>query len=179
MKRPAIALLLSVVLCACAPFSEGGGRGGPPGDGSDTTSDRRRTSTTSVTDQQQVLLAEIAAELKLTPRQLVLWESYQQRVGALMADQLRPEPLSNRRLSAPQQIDSRVETVRHRLTAIEEVQDAANAVYAALDVQQRKVADQRLATTVPALYSGLISCFSAEPLRDSPGGGPGGSPPRR
>ena len=178
MKRAVIPLLLLVGLSACAPFSEGGGRGGPP-DVGHSANDRRGASTTSVTDQQQLLLAETAAELKLTPRQLVLWERYQQRVGALMADQLRPEPAPNRRISAPQQIDSRVETVRHRLAAIEEVQDAASAVYESLDAEQRKVADQRLAATVPPLYSGLISCFSAEPLRAPPSGGPGGSPPRR
>lgn len=176
MKRPAIALLLSIALSACAPFSAGGGRGGPP-DGDNTANDRRGASTTSVIEQQQVLLAETAAELKLTPRQLVLWERYQQRVGALMADQLRPEPSPSRRLSAPQQIDSRVATVRHRLAAIEEVQDAASAVYAALDAEQQKIADQRLAATVPALYSGLISCFTAPPTRDPPGGS--GGPPRR
>jgi len=175
MKRPAIALLLSIALSACAPFSE---RGGPP-DGGNAANDRRGASTTSVIEQQQVLLAETAAELKLTPRQLVLWERYQQRVGALMADQLRPEPSPSRRLSAPQQIESRVATVRHRLAAIEEVEDAASAVYEVLDAGQQKIADQHLAATVPALYSGLISCFSAEPLRDPPSGGPGGSPPRR
>jgi len=136
MKRAVI--LLSIALSACAPFSEGSGRVGPP-DGGHSANDRRGASTTSVTDQQQLLLAETAAELKLTPRQLVLWERYQQRVGALMADQLRPDPAPNRRLSAPQQIDSRVETVRHRLAAIEEVQDAASAVYESLDVEQQKV----------------------------------------
>ena len=179
MPRALIPLLLSIALSACAPFSDGGGRGGPPGDGANAADDRRGASTTLVTDQQQVLLEETAAELKLTPRQQVLWERYRQRIGALMADQLRPESSPSRRLSAPQQIDSRVATVRHRLAAIEEVEDAANAVYAALDAEQKKTADQRLAATVPALYSGLIACFTAPASRDAPGGGPSGSPPRR
>ena len=174
MKRTSILLFLLVLLGACAPIV--GGRGEPPGDGGNAANDRRGAATISVTDQQQAQLVETAAELKLTPRQLVLWETYQQKVGALMADQLRAESPPNRRLSAPQQIDSRVATVRHRLAAIEDAQQAANAVYEALDVEQKKVADQRLAATVPQLYSGLISCFTAPPTRDQPGGGP---PPRR
>lgn len=175
MKRTSILIFVLALLGACAPL---GGRGGPPGDGDgdNAASDRRSAATISVTDQQQAQLAETAAELKLTPRQLVLWEVYQQKVGALMADQLRAESPPNRRLSAPQQIDSRVATVRHRLAAIEDVQQAANAVYESLDAEQKKVADQRLAATVPQLYSGLISCFTAPPTRDQPGGGP---PPRR
>ena len=171
MKRTSTLFFLLLLLSACAPFG-GGGRGGPSGDAVGPP-------IISVTDQQQVLLRETAAELKLTPRQLVLWERYQQRVGALMADQLRSEPSPNRRLSAPQQIDSRVATVRQRLAAIEEVQQAATAVYESLDAEQKKIADQLLAQTVPPLYSGLISCFTAPPTRDQPGGGPSGSPPRR
>jgi len=169
MKRTSTLFFLLLLLSACAPF---GGRGGP-------SSDAVGPPIISVTDQQQVLLRETAAELKLTPRQLVLWERYQQRVGALMADQLHSEPSPNRRLSAPQQIDSRVATVRQRLAAIEEVQQAATAVYESLDAEQKKIADQHLVETVPPLYSGLISCFTAPPTRDQPGGGPGGSPPRR
>ena len=162
MRRALFPILL--VLGACAQLNDG-----PPGD--------RSAATSSVIDRQQVLLREAAAELKLTPRQRVLWERYQERVGALMADQLRAESPSARRLSAPQQIDSRVATVRHRLAAIEEVQDTATAVYESLDAEQQKIADLRLAATVPPLYSGLISCFTAQPTRDS--GGPGGAPPRR
>ena len=159
-----------LLLGACAPLP--GARGGPPGDGGNAANERPGAATSAAIDQQQAQLAETAAALKLTPRQLVLWESYQQKVGALMADQLRPESPPRGRLSAPQQIDARVATVRHRLAAIEDVEQAANAVYASLDVDQRRVADQRLAATVPPLYSGLISCFTAPPIRDAPGGAP-------
>ena len=175
MRRALFPILL--VLGACAQLNDGAGRGGPPGDGGGATA--RGAATTSITDQQQLLLRETATELKLTPRQQVLWERYQDRVGALLADQLRSESSSARRLSALQQIDSRVTTVRHRLTAIEDVQDAATAVYESLDADQQKIADQHLAATVPPLYSGLISCFTAQPTRDKPGEGPGGARPRR
>ena len=173
MPRRLLPIFL-LLLGACAPLP--GARGGPPGDGGNAANERPGAATTSVTDQQQTLLAETAAALELTPRQRVLWESYQQKVGALMADQLRAESPPRGRLSAPQQIDARVATVRHRLAAIEDVQQAASAIYESLDVEQKKVADQRLAVTVPQLYSGLISCFTAPPPRDQPGGGP---PPRR
>ena len=174
MPRRLLPIFL-LLLGACAPLP--GGRGGPPGDGA--ANERPSAATSAATDQQQALLAETAAALKLTPRQLVLWESYQQKVGALMADQVRAESPPRGRFSAPQQIDSRVATVRHRLAAIEDVEQAANALYESLDAEQRRIADQRLAATVPPLYSGLISCFTAPPARDAPGGAPGGAPPPR
>lgn len=172
MRRALFPIFL--LLGACAQLNDGPPGGGPLA---------RGAATTSIADQQQVLLRETATKLKLTPRQLVLWERYQDRAGALLADQLRADSPSTRRLGALQQIDSRVATVRHRLAAIEEVQDAAAAVYESLDAEQQKIADRRLAATVPPLYSGLITCFTAEPARDraggGPGAGPGGAPPPR
>jgi len=130
----------------------------------------------SLVDQFLPLLQEVAADLKLTPRQLVLWERYQEKVGALMADQLRGESSAARRQSALQQIDTRVATVRNRLAAIEDVAEAARTLYEALDAGQQKIADQRLAATVPPLYSGLAAGGSAD-ARGRPGGN--GGPQRR
>jgi len=45
--------------------------------------------------------------------------------------------------------------VRNRLAAMEDIADAASQLYAVLSPEQRKVADDLLPTTVPALYSGL------------------------
>jgi len=158
----------------------GGGPDGPTGDdgGVNGPNDRggvRRTvsaSGPSIVDQFQPLLQEVAADLKLTPRQLVLWERYEEKVGALMADQLRLEASSARRLTALQQIETRVATVRNRLTAIEDVAEAAGTLYEALDPGQKKVADLRLAATVPPLYSGLAAGGNGGPPRGEPGGGP-------
>jgi hypothetical protein len=112
--------------------------------------------TQSVVDQLQIQLQTTADALKLTPRQLPLWDAYQERVSALMADQLRIRSYERANQTALQLIDDKVNTVRHRLTAMEDIAEAARKLYTALDAEQKKVADQRLAQTVPALYSGLV-----------------------
>lgn len=178
-------------LSACAQFGDrgmGGGRGGPPGGddggvngGNDRGGVRRTVSASgpSIVDQIQSLLQEVADDLKLTPRQLVLWERYQEKVGALMADQMRLDFSSARRLTALQQIDARVATVRNRLAAMEDVAEAARTLYDALDPEQKKIADLRLAATVPPLYSGLVSTGNTNAERGRPGAGSGGAPQRR
>ncbi len=79
MPRRLLPIFL-LLLGACAPLP--GARGGPPGDGGNAANERPGAATSAAIDQQQAQLAETAAALKLTPRQLVLWESYQQKVGA-------------------------------------------------------------------------------------------------
>ena len=100
-------------------------------------------------------LRDSAEELKLTPRQVPLWGAYQDKVGALMADQMRVEAYRRPEQTAPQQIAGKVDGVRNRLAALEDIADAANKLYQSLDEAQKKVADRRLASTVPTLYSGL------------------------
>lgn len=137
---------------------QSGGGGGPSDErGGQRGSDMRRSVSLGqqLIEQHRALLQEVAEDLKLTPRQLVLWEAYQEKIGTLIADQLRIESSSTRRTSALQQIDVRVDTVRNRLTAMEDIAEAARTLYAALDLEQKKIADQRLAATVPPLYSGL------------------------
>lgn len=188
MKNRAIRLLLCTAalagLGACAQFGDGGRAGPPGGDGGvNGDNDRggvRRTvsaSGASIVDQTQSLLQEVADDLKLTPRQVVLWERYQEKIGALMADQLRLEFSSARRLTALQQVDARVATVRNRLAAMEDVAEAARVLYEALDPEQKKIADLRLPATVPPLYSGLASGENTDAGRARPGAG--GAPQRR
>jgi hypothetical protein len=131
----------------------------------------------------QADLQKTAEALALTPAQAVLWEAYQEKVGALMADQMKLPPYrAAARLSAPRQIGQKVEVVRNRLAAMEDIHEAAGRLYAALDDKQKASADQLLARTVPALYSGFGGS-TGEPAERSgerggerPGGrgGPGG-----
>lgn len=171
MKHASLPLFLFVIVSACTHLNTEGPRADPAAEtGAPTAS----------LDRWSAQLDQTALELNLTPRQLVVWEDYQARTRALMNEQLRDEPSAARRLTAPQQIDTRVATVRHRLAAIEEVAAAATRLYEILDPEQKAVADRRLAATVPPLYSGLISCA---PMGAPVGGGdkPGGkgAPPRR
>lgn len=174
--RPALpALLLSAsLLAACA--GPGGRAENPPahremgGDGA------------AIVSQLQGQLQETASALKLAPAQLVLWDAYQEQAGALMTDQIKLNRYRNSRQNALQQIAGKVDTVRNRLTALEEIQDAANQLYASLDDEQKRTADRLLPATVPALYSGLAGEAGGpgersgpEGGRDGPGGGMGGT----
>lgn len=108
-----------------------------------------------VFDQIQLQLRDLAQDLKLTPRQTILWEAYQDKVQALMNDLVRLEPYRPATRGALQQIGGKVEVVRNRLAAMEDIAEAADKLYQTLDAEQRKVADQRLAATVPPLYGGF------------------------
>jgi len=129
-------------------------------------------------DQLQRQLAEAHDKLKLRPDQEALWDAYAEKTVALMADQLRapPETPKDQVQSATAQIERRVDVVRNRLAAMEEIADAAKRLYAKLDPGQRTQADQWLPPTVPELYSSLWQGSSGG--RPGPGGrgGPGGPP---
>ncbi|MGB4065794.1 MAG: Spy/CpxP family protein refolding chaperone [Azonexus sp.] len=174
MKRrlPALLVATTLILCACAPMGGRGPENVPPGG----ERDERGGGGTSVVANIQERLRLTAEALKLTPTQLPLWDRYQEKIGALMADQMKMESHQARQ-GALQQISRRVDTARNRLTAMEDIHESAGKLYAALDDKQKLIADQMLISTVPALYSGLGSGGGGSE-RDSerPGrrGGPGG-----
>ncbi|WP_319245244.1 Spy/CpxP family protein refolding chaperone [uncultured Propionivibrio sp.] len=153
-----------VVLSACAtPYGGGmGGPGGGPGGmgGGGMNGGERGVSQgaafKSPIEQIQEQLVDTAMALKLTPKQAVLWDTYQASVGALMADQVKQELFATTPRTALQLINGKVDVVRNRLTAMEEIAERATTLYQSLDDGQKTIADQRLAATVPALYSGLV-----------------------
>lgn len=169
--------LLAMALAACS---------GPPRDhgnmpgGSDMPRESARSmiSCQSVTAPLQTQLQETAMALMLTPRQVVLWNSYQESVSALMADQMKTSLYQSTARSALAQIQARIDTASNRLAALEQIADQARILYQSLDASQQKIADQRLAGTLPALHTGL-DCQNRtdadrETRRDtSPGGRPG------
>lgn len=177
------ALALVIVLGGCAQNSQ---RCGPP-DGGTSRSDRGFDGPRSISasggsayivDETQQSLSETAAALHLTPRQQVLWDTFQTRIGDLMADQIRGYIDTPSGRTAVQQIDSKVDTVRNRLAAMEDIADAAKALYASLDQKQKEIADLRLAAAIPALYSGFggsaVNDDSPEHSQRSGPGGPAG-----
>jgi hypothetical protein len=100
-------------------------------------------------------LGATRAALKITPTQAAYWQVFEDKVRALMADMTRSQPAVPESQTAPQKIERSVDTVRDRLTAMEEISAAAQALYAQLDARQKSIADLRLPITVPPLYSGL------------------------
>ena len=153
-------VLAFAVAASVGCASQQGGPGGPEGDGGPSGGSGRageRGAFVSPIEQIQEQLADTAQALTLTPKQAVLWDSYQASVAALMADQLKHSTYdASSSRTAVQQINGKVDVVRNRLAAMEEVAERANALYQSLDETQKKIADQRLAATVPALYSGLV-----------------------
>ena len=70
--------------------------------------------------------------------------------------------------TAPEQLDFIAETLRNRLTAVEDIVDAGKALYAMLTPGQRAIADDRLAR---------ISIPLVVPAQPTQGGGSRGAPP--
>lgn len=177
MKRLLLAILVASTLSvsACAPM---GGRG-PANNQPGGEHDERGGGSPSVVANLQERLRQTAEALQLKPTQLPLWDRYEEKVGALMSDQLKLESYQAR-LGALQQIARKVDTVRNRLTAMEDIQEAASKLYAALDEKQKLTADQLLPSTVPALYSGLGGSGGGRGSNERSGerpagrGGPGG-----
>jgi hypothetical protein len=120
--------------------AKGGGQGAPARDPSTMA---------SVVDSAEFargLLLELEADLKLTPAQRPLWRTYATRVQQLADDVARNRnALRFPNGTAPEQLDFVAETLRNRLTAIEDVADAGKALYAALTAGQKEIADNRLA----------------------------------
>lgn len=124
-------------------------------------------------DPGQERLARLELSLALTPAQQPLWEDYREALGALLADQARGS-VQRASQSAVQQIAGKLDVVRNRLSAMEEIQDAAARLYQALDPRQREVADRLLATTVPSLDAGCAMAGEGRARHGRPaGGGPG------
>jgi hypothetical protein len=152
--RTTFALLLLAAVCGQAAAQHGGRRGGTDGDRTRQESARRDEVTAmNPNDQARMQLTNVRSALKLTPEQASVWQAYENRVVGLLDDLSRgvnQPPGGN----ALKQIDSRIDVVRNRLTAMEDIAEAANKLYVSLSDEQKSMADRMLAGTLPALYSG-------------------------
>ena len=159
MRQLAIALALAAFVCGDASAQYGGRRGAPGGGGRSEPIPRDEVTTMSANDQARLQLSNARMSLKLTPEQAPAWQVYENRVVDLLDDLARG--LSAPEGNALKQIDARIDVVRNRLTALEDISAAAAKLYAALTEEQKSTADRMLAATLPTLYSGA-------PLRPDP-----------
>jgi Spy/CpxP family protein refolding chaperone len=128
----------------------GGGGGGRRGGGSrDSGGERSETTRLSANDQIRMQLTNARLALKLAPEQNPPWQSYEDKVIALIAEQ--PQSASE---NAVKQIDRNAELLRSRLGAMQDLADAAKKLYATLSDDQKVVAERMLGTTVPPAYAG-------------------------
>ena len=110
----------------------------------------------------EVTAHELHEDLKLTPQQEPLWDAYLDKIRALGNDIARERrPLGSAVGNVTQQIDRIVDRARNRLTALEDIAQAAKDLYVKLSPEQQPAASPRLANLM------------AMPLAEQ-GGGPGG-----
>jgi len=145
------AALLAIALAAQAQQGPRGARGEPAA----VEPDRAAAARGSLAAEVGTQLAEVQKRLKLQPDQRAAWDADTRRVESLMEDLLRGVTAPLEHENAPRQINRRVDVVRNRLAAMEDIADAAAQLYAQLSPEQRELADELLPSTVPALYSGL------------------------
>jgi hypothetical protein len=176
--RKVLAITLLLALSSIASAQVGGGMrrgGGPANDGDRARQDAAMRGDTmpmmGANDQIQMQLNQVRSALRLAPEQAASWQVYENKVVDLLAD-VRRGVMQPEGGGALKQIDARIDVVRNRLTALEEIAEAAKKLYASLSEEQKTVADRMLAGTVPALYSGI-----GMPQR--PGGRPSESERRR
>jgi hypothetical protein len=131
------------------PGGGAGRRGGMRGGAGDADKSRRPPQAESRADTFQITLEELRIDLKLDNGQQAAWNSYAEKLAALLSDAARERSRSMPRVtaaaSAPQQLDRMTMAAQNRATAIEEVATAAKALYALLSPEQKSVADARLA----------------------------------
>jgi hypothetical protein len=160
MRQLAVALLLALWVCgdAAAQYNR---RGAPAGGAQERSqpTPRDEVTTMSANDQARLQLSNTRITLKLTPEQAPAWQVYENKVVDLLDDLARG--INAPQGSALKQIDARIDVVRNRLTALEEIADAAAKLYGVLTEEQKGTADRMLAATLPTLYSGA-------PLRPDP-----------
>jgi len=148
---PLLVISLAAGAAAQAPDASRARRGGQPPDEPDRAAIERNTLALEFDEH----LDDVHKRLKLQPAQQAAWDSFAARAQALMLDQLRGVAPYPEHEDAPHQINRRVDVVRNRLAAMEDVADAASQLYSVLTEEQRKRADELLPTAVPSLYSGL------------------------
>lgn len=95
----------------------------------------------------EVTLHELEEDLKLTDAQRAAWQSYADKVRALVADAARERrrARSTDQLDLMKRLDHLLDVERNRLAALEDIVDAAKALYKLLTPEQRIAADPRLA----------------------------------
>ena len=154
-----LVLMLVLAACICGDAAAQYGRRSPPAGGPSQSTPRDEVTTMSANDQARLQLSSAHMALKLTPEQAPAWQVYENKVVDLLDDLARGGSVPGG--NALKQIDARIDIVRNRLTALEDISDAAKKLYAVLTEEQKSTADRMLAASLPTLYSGA-------PLRPDP-----------
>jgi hypothetical protein len=141
-KRAALALMMAAA--ATPALAQFGGRRRGSGDREGRPMDKDGGGEPRV-NTLEVTVQELHEDLKLTSGQEPLWQAYIDKVRALGNDLARERGRRPAQANVEQQIDRIVDAARNRLTALEDIAQAAKALYAKLSPEQQPAADPRLA----------------------------------
>jgi hypothetical protein len=162
-RRNAIAIVVLIIATLAvgvgwAQAPGGGTSGGRAGKGGHLPAPTDRdpspiASPENVADRARVQLSDLEEDLRLAPAQRGAWTAYSDKVLKLSEDVVRNRnTVRFPKGSASEQLDFITETLRNRLTAVEDIADAGKALYATLTPGQKATADGRLARiAVPLL----------------------------
>jgi hypothetical protein len=137
------------------PGGGGGMRGGGRSGAADSMKIQQPAMQQNAPGQTEVIMHELFEDLKLTPAQQPAWQSYADKMQALASDLARERSRAQAgtpagaQMNALQQIDRTVDTMRNRLSALEDIAAAAKILYESLAPEQKSIADSRLAKTIP------------------------------
>lgn len=169
-KRQLMALFGGALLAdrAFAQFGRRGRGGMGPGAG------QGKAGKSEPTPMLEVTLHELQEDLKLVPEQQPLFDAYAEALRGLANDVARERQRQNaaKAVSATlvERIDRNVDALRNRLTAVEDIAQAAKTLYARLNPDQQRAADPRLATLMllPLSQEGPMKPPPSDGRRDSP-----------
>jgi hypothetical protein len=131
----------------------------------------------NIADQARLQLRELEDDLRLASNQRAAWSSYADKVSKLADDVVRNRnAVRFPKGSAPEQLEFIAETLRNRLTAVEDIVDAGKALYSTLTPTQRSLADGRLARVAIPLLVPTLAVAEGAPRGTRPGDADTGAP---
>ena len=157
---------LIALVCALGPSLAWSQSGPPPAPSAPARQTELAPNAPAVQNAQgsfELTLEQLRDRLKLAPEQLPLWTNYANKVSAYIEVFYREKPvLASQQNTAPQQVARIVDTLQNRLAAMEEVESATKKLYAALNAEQQKTANQTLLSTIPSFGSGAAGPASED-----------------
>ena len=180
--------MLTAVLSASAVWAQVPGGGGSPGGrggqvGSHLPSSVQRDPAPmpvppGVAEQARTQLGDLEVDLRLSQAQRATWAPYADKVQKLADDVARARnAMRFPKGAAPEQLDFVADTLRNRLTAVEDIVDAGKSFYAVLTPEQKAIADGRLARiSIPLIAPSQSTAEAGRPM--SRGQGSPDSAPR-
>lgn len=121
----------------------------------------------SLTGQVQLVLDKLEDQLRIGAHQQKAWDAYRSKVTRFAEDLTRARysarDMQDGGLTVPQQLERLTELASNRQTAVEEIADAARAVYETLGTEQKRVADKDLVIVPLRLVSGSAAGAAIRP----------------